>query len=438
MLRINKITLTAVAILLGTASLSAQRAELSNFRPNDKNGSMVFETPKDPAGEFEKVKVRIGGNFTQQFQALDHENTAFVDTSGIVNPLYDLKPGFNLATANLNLDAQLHDGINLNLVTYLSSRHHAEAWVKGGFIQIDRLGFFNSPAIDGIMDYVTLKIGHMEINYGDAHFFRTDNGNSIYNPFVGNNIVDAFNTEIGAEVYVRHKGWMAMAGLTGGEINGNVSERQATETDDNPNRSPSVLAKIGYDRQVNDDFRIRVTGSGYYTASSAANHLFDGDRSGSRYYLVMAEPGVRAGDRGVFPSGRYNPGYSDQVTTIMGNILLKYKGLEFFGLYENGSGSSSAETESRNFTQLSGSLLYRIGKEERVYVGGRYNTVVAEDPSGPEVTINRYQLAAGWYVIDNILFKVEYVNQEYQDFLETSQFADGRFNGFMIEAAVGF
>ena len=40
----------------------------------------------------------------------------------------------------------------------------------------------------------------MEINYGDAHFRRSDNGNAIYNPFVGNYIMDAFTTEIGGEV----------------------------------------------------------------------------------------------------------------------------------------------------------------------------------------------------------------------------------------------
>ena len=53
------------------------------------------------------------------------------------------------------------------------------------------------------MKYVTLRVGHFEINYGDAHFRRTDNGNAMYNPLVGNYILDAFTTEIGGEAYLR-------------------------------------------------------------------------------------------------------------------------------------------------------------------------------------------------------------------------------------------
>jgi hypothetical protein len=49
------------------------------------------------------------------------------------------------------------------------------------------------PPLETLMKYVALKVGHFEINYGDAHFRRTDNGNAMYNPFVGNLIMDAFN-----------------------------------------------------------------------------------------------------------------------------------------------------------------------------------------------------------------------------------------------------
>jgi hypothetical protein len=63
----------------------------------------------------------------------------------------------------------------------------------------------------------------------------------MYNAFVGNYILDAFTTEIGAEVLVRSpNGLLAMAGVTGGEIRGNV-----TRPDD---RGPAFLGKIGFDR----------------------------------------------------------------------------------------------------------------------------------------------------------------------------------------------
>src|SRR5690606_25788529 len=119
------------------------------------------------------IKVRVGGAFTQQFQSLSHSNTATpnLNPAGVnLNQLIDFGGGFNLATANLNFDVALADGVRLNLVTYLSSRHHSETWVKGGFIQVDKAEFLNSELLNKVFEKVTLKVGHMEINYGDAHF----------------------------------------------------------------------------------------------------------------------------------------------------------------------------------------------------------------------------------------------------------------------------
>jgi hypothetical protein len=89
-------------------------------------------------------------------------------------------------------------------------------------------------------------------------------------------------------------------------------------------------------------------------------------------------------------------------------------------------------------TQVAADVLYRIGKNEDFYIGARYNTVNADVAGGDAVTINRYQIGGGWFVIDNILLKAEYVNQDYQDFAPGSLLSDGNFNGLMIEAVVGF
>src|SRR5690606_4841313 len=120
--------------------------------------------------------------------------------------------------------------------------------------------------------------GHMENNYGDAHFRRSDNALAIYNPFVENYIMDAFTTEVGAEVYFQSNGWLAMGGVSNGKLNQDVRKSQST--------SPSFLGKVGYDKQINDDLRVRLTGSVYYTHRSARTYLYSGDRAGSRYYFV--------------------------------------------------------------------------------------------------------------------------------------------------------
>jgi hypothetical protein len=185
-------TLLFCLFLSFSSSLLAQQAPINFFRPYDQSGLHVFEPGKADTVPYEGLRVRVGGNFAQQFQALSHENQALpniVDNVNL-NQLFGLAPGFNLATANLNIDVQLEDGIRLNLITYLSSRHHPEAWVKGGFIQFDKLKFFNSEVVDRVMEKLTIRMGHMEVNYGDAHFRRTDNGNAMYNPFVGNYILD--------------------------------------------------------------------------------------------------------------------------------------------------------------------------------------------------------------------------------------------------------
>lgn len=439
---------------LFSLSAFAQQPKIDNFREYDKDGINVFETPKEQDTEFNGVRVRVGGNFAQQFQALDHTNGAVLnidDDEFVENQLISLKPGFNLATANLNIDAQLADGVRLNLVSYLSSRHHSETWVKGGFIQFDKLPFFKGEFFDNVMQNLTLKVGHMEINYGDAHFRRTDNGNALYNPFVGNYILDAFNTEIGAEAIFQRNGALAVLSVTGGEIKGDVVETTPTDGDDNSKRSPTIIGKLGYDDQLNDDVRLRVTGSVYYTASSSRNFLYSGDRAGSRYYLVMSPaliestgraPGV--GDSGIFTSGRFNPSYMDQVTATMGNVLLEAYGFELFGTYEYAMGRMHFEADTRPTTQLAIDLLYRFGKNDNAYIGGRYNTVTSEQipfggaENGNEVTIDRYQIGAGWFITPNILLKGEYVNQDYNNFAETDILHEGNFNGFMLEAVVGF
>lgn len=428
--------LSLVAALI-IFSVPSQGQKIQNFRPYDKDGVNMFEPSPALDSTFEKTYVRLGGNFTQQFQALDHSNNS------PATPLYPLGNGFNLATANLNLDVQLVDGIRLNLITYLSSRHHPEAWVKGGYIQIDKLPFLSDPTLGGLMDNLSVRIGHMEVNYGDTHFRRTDNGNAMYNPFVGNYIMDAFNTEIGGEIFFQKNGILAVASVTGGEINGNIQdlEADANPDDDINKRNPSIIGKLGYDNDVAPNVRLRVTGSVYHTSSSAANHLYDGDRGGSRYYLVMAPPGVGAGDRGVFPSGRFSPGFTDKITAVVGNVFVKASGFELFGFYEMANGRGRAETEERSANQFGVDLLYRIGSKENVYVGGRYNVVNAEVPFDTDVmdvSINRFQIGAGWFITKNILAKVEYVQQQYKDYPANTILSEGEFSGLMLEAVVGF
>jgi hypothetical protein len=371
-----------------------------------------------------------GAAFTQQLQSLDHSNKADAKVvNGVdANQLIDIGTGFNNASANLFLNAQLAPGIRVALTTYLSSRHHNEAWVKDGYLLIDELPI-NVPAFNKVMEYVTVKAGHFEINYGDAHFRRSDNGNALYNPFIGNLILDAFTTEIGAEVYLRAKGLLAMASMTGGEIKGNL-----LSPDD---RSPALIFKLGYDKQLTPDLRVRLTGSRYAIDRSPANTLFAGDRAGSRYFFVLENTAATATANAT--SGLINPGFRYKVDAMQLNPFIQFKGLELFGVIERAEGRMANETSERVWDQYVVDALYRFGGREAFYVGGRYNTAQGELAGvANEVSVDRYQVGGGWFLTPSILLKGEYVQQKYFDFPTTDIRSGGKFKGFVVEGVVAF
>lgn len=417
----KKTLLTFLAIALtGTFTFG-------QIRPYNKYGLNVFEVKKEDLAKFEKMKVKLGGSFTQSFQALKHSSTSTSTPVAIV-------PGFNNAVANLYIDAYLADGITLGMALYLSSRHHQETWVKGGYIQFDKLPFLKSPIIDKVMEYTTIKVGHMEINYGDAHYRRSDNGNSIYNPFVENYIMDAFTTEIGAEIDFQHKGFLAVAGVTTGKIKGDIAKGVAYAGGSDGKSRPAFLGKIGYDNQINEKIRLRITASGYYTKGSIANTLYGGDRGGSHYYGVL-DAGLTTS---TFTSGRFNPGFTDKIGALMANAFLKVGGLEWFTTFETAKGRSKTETVERSANQFATDLVYRFGKKENLWFGARYNTVSSTLPTEETIDINRIAVSGGWYVTKNIMAKLEYVNQKYNGFPTNDLRNGGEFNGVVLEAVIGF
>lgn len=411
----------------------------AQFRANDKSGINDFETPKTDV-KFDGVKTTIGGGFTQSFQALEHTNDADPKLVAGVdqNKLNDIVPGFNLASANLQLKTQLSDGIALNMELYLSARHHNETWVKGGFIQFDKLAFLKSDFVDNIMKYTTIKIGQTDVNFGDAHFRRTDGGNSIYNPFVENYIAEAFATEVGAEIDVNYNNIVGVVGVTNGKLNSDINAGVATAGASEGKHNPAFLAKLGYDKQLNEDLRVRLTGSVYYTAGSYKNTLYWGDRTGSNYFGVMD---YQKGSTSTAWTGRYNPGLSDKLTALMGNLFIKYHGLESFTTIESANGRTATEiTGERAMNQFATDLIYRFGKCENFWVGARYNTMTAGVAAATpyDVTINRIAAVAGWFVTKNVMAKAEYVTQDYVNFPKTSILSGGNFNGLVVNAVIGF
>ncbi len=271
----------------------------------------------------------FGAAFTSQVQNLSHQNRAIpnIVNGTDSNKLQNIGFGFNNSTANAVLHAQLAPGIRVQLTSYLSARHHNETWVKDGYIQIDQSPIDLAP-LKMLFEIATVRIGHMEINYGDAHFRRSDNGNALYNPFVGNYIMDAFTTEIGGEVYLKPGSLILMGAVTAGELRGTVVTPEQ--------RGPSLIGKLGVDRQINDKLRVRLTGSMYQANKGMGNTLYSGDRAGSRYYWVMEN--TAATEAANYTSGAINPGFRNKVKAFQLNPFVKFGGLEIFGVAERAQG----------------------------------------------------------------------------------------------------
>ena len=73
-----------------TFSLSAvaQLAPMQYYRTNNQKGINVFETTKNDTSLFTGIKVRVGGNFTQDFQSLSDQNNATPVMVAGVNSMY--------------------------------------------------------------------------------------------------------------------------------------------------------------------------------------------------------------------------------------------------------------------------------------------------------------------------------------------------------------
>jgi len=417
-----------LAIFLSSCMVQAQYSSIQYMRPNDQRGLNVFENKKSDTIGYEGVRVRIGGDFALQFQSIDQSNDE--------DSLVELGSNFNLPSANLNLDVQLLDGVRMHLRTYLSSRHHNDAWIKGGHLVIDKLDFIKEDFLKGFMQYATIKVGLDEFNYGDAHFRRSDNARAIYNPFVGNYLMDAFSTEAFGELTLQRNGLLAVLGITNGKLN------QSVVVNDSSDNKLSLFGKLGYDKQITNDLRLRLTGSIYHNnGATSGTWLYGGDRAGSRYYDVLHTiPDSSGNKEGTDFDGRYNAGFT-KMTAIQFNPFFKYKGFEIFGIYEISIGNNElAGKKEGSFTQLAAELLYRFGRNEKFYIGGRYNSVQGKKFKSDvnDLEIVRFNIGTGWFISKNILAKLEYVNQEYKGIAWQNRFAGAKFNGINLEAVLSF
>ena len=378
--------------------------------------NQVFEAPKDTSS-FEKVEFDFKADLTFNYQMLDQ---TYTPTSGTAK---ELQAGLILPTANLDIYAKVMSGFNVKLQTMLSSHHHNETYVKGGEATIDNLDFISPDFGASFMKYATIKIGVNDINFGDAHFMRTDNANVFKNPFVHNLAVESYMQAGFIEVLYRIPSYnsIAMIGATNGQVN---PDDVVASSDSSP--APAIYAKVAYDKQLSDALRFRVSESLLHTDGNGNNSLYNGDKAGTVSREILGSDD--------FGSGWKAMGSYKDLTVSMTNAFVKYNNTELFALLE------LAESNDREMTHYSIDLVQRFAGD-KFYIAGRYeNATVSVDGASADEELTQYQLAAGWFFSKNAMAKIEYINQERENLAVSGRHtaAPAEFDGVMLTAALTF
>jgi len=389
-------------------------------------GKIEFEPPKDRSA-FEKVEVGFEVALAFYYQGLSETFTP----SEVNTTAQPIQAGLILPTANLDINAKIMKGFNAKLEIMLSSHHHNETYVKGGYATIDSLDFVTPGFASDFMDHATFKIGVDDIDFGDAHFLRTDNAAVFSNPFIMNLAVESYMQAGFLELLYRWPSLdaFALAGITNGQVNPDDVKKSEGSG------AYSYYAKLGYDSQLSKALRLRVTESVFYVRGTSKNSLYLGDKAGNVAREIFNNTTTTAGND--FGAGWQALADYKDLTVSMTNLFAKYGGTEFFGLLEIADGADSTGS-SMKMLHYAVNGVQRFGEHDRFYAAARYENAVTDLGSDPsDNTLTQTEAALGWFLSENAMMKAEYIEQKRKHFAE---YVGGKasFDGYMVCAALSF
>lgn len=433
-----------------------------------------FEPEKDTSAFSGKPEVSFSTDLSFYFQGLSQSYTGVTLPStnattfaGVNYPVggfttktnadAPIESGLILPTANFDINAKVMSGFNVKLQTMLASHHHNDTYVKGGYATIDNLDFVAPGFLSEVMRNTTIKVGVNDINYGDDQYRRTDNANVMKNPFINNMAVEGYLQGTHVEVLYRVPSLssFAMVGISNGQANPqDVSETNYSATNGTASSNRyGLYGKLGFDQQINDDLRFRITESVYFIEGANRNDLYSSDKAGgvSTNIFGAANDASMAGGWNAmsgyvftpitakYTDGQYASKSAADILASKTNLFLKYKDTEFYAMYELADGADVFD-KSMKMNHYAFDVVQRFSND-KFWVAARYENAVQKYADAfndfGDAELTQWQLGLGWFLSKNAVAKLEYIDQKRENF-SLYQNGDAEFKGFMVNASLSF
>lgn len=409
-------------------TLFAARTERDYFSPFDiMNPAHIRADMPMQIGSFRDMNLYMGLQTVGRYQALQQQN-AYI--KGVKQAGVD--PGFQDPFANLSFLAQIPGKLDVYFDTYVASRPHASTmYGHEGYMLFKQLPapFDSGPAAE-VFNYVNVKVGAFDIDFGDDNYRRSNNARVQRNPLIDNPLVDPNVEEIGGEVYSVKGPIYWLFGVASGTT---------TEHFDYGGAQPSFHAKLwAYPLPA-----LRTSVSAYHvdlSESADTSYLYANGRSGGAFAAVLG-----GGDN----PGQILPQAGKDVTAVQGDLTWNQWPIE---LYANVGWSQDSDingakpgTPAERWIYATVEPVYHI--TPAAYVAGRYSYAQAQSVNGvgSHGWVDRAEIGGGYWITNNILGKAEYVYEQYHGFSGADGVVSGvdgfrspRFSGLVVEVSFCF
>lgn len=382
-------------------SLFDARTEKAYFTDVDEmDPSSIKSDTLIQIGQYSDLGLFMGLDTVGRVQAFEQDDVVI---GGV--PAGALDPGFQTAFGNLQFLGRIPEKFDIYFDLYIASRPHSSQMYghEGYMLFYDAPGALGDIApIDKLFDYVNVKVGAFDVDFGDQNYRRSNNATVQRNPFIGNYLVDPNTTEMGAEIYAK----------PGGAIGWLVGVGSGTSTENfSDNGGFSFHGKLWAEPLEG----VRTSASAYIAdqsgSTSASTNLYSSNRSGGPYGAVFG---------GGTAPGQVFIGSGKDVTALQGDVTVNTWPIEAYahvGWTEDAdSNGPLAGTLTDTWFYGAADAVYHI--TPAIYVGGRYSIAFADEIDGvsSEGWVDRIQVGGGYWVTRSILAKIEYVYEKYHNF----------------------